>query len=73
MGIIHEMETESISIELTLSDEGQRLAAKMFREHPSLCPQCSFTHPSDMFRRGVCQRCGYVLQESDYWPDEIRA
>jgi Zn ribbon nucleic-acid-binding protein len=66
----------SASFTVKLDKEGEEIRDRLFREQPSSCPACGFTDPTRMFARNAdnllaCCSCGHVLQEGDFWPDEI--
>lgn len=68
-------------LKVGLSPQFQDEVKAFFRRMPNFCPQCGWTHPSDMWQREenivtggsylACMKCGYILQEKDLWPEQI--
>lgn len=65
----------TFTCEMTLATEGQELVREMISQFPNACPECGFTHDSEMFRvvDGVhrCCSCNYALRQSDMFPSVL--
>lgn len=74
-GTLSTPQAVSVSFTAPLLPSAKALLQEWLAPFPLSCPECGWHHKSDMFKLGskgfACMKCGYILQESDMWPEII--